>query len=458
MDTATHYTSPAQTVSKVPVGAGLRELAHVAWELHQKRMWPQAEAIFRYILAENPDYARALNNLSVVRGCLNDLTEAEALARQAIGLEPDNPSYRSNLATTLLDTGRFDEAEAQYRKVLELTPDDAHTNASLGILLLRTGRFDEAWPFYAKRKRPKRFSYLSEDLPAWQGETLRGKSLVVLNEQGLGEEFQVARLYTQLLGECDDVTIVCDPRVHELLARSFPALSVLSHDDAGAIDAAVGRADHTSYLTNLIAQLAPDAKPDTEPRDYLCADPDRVARLRRKYKDAYGDKRLIGFSWGTSSSFKQSARTIPVDQWKPLLARDDCQFISLQYSTSGPVLSEYARNLGVSIAVDETIDAKDDLDGLAAQIAALDQVISIDNTTVHLAAALGQPVWTLIMKYPHWLWGLKGERSSWYPTMQLFRQSEQDNWTSVLEDVETELEALMADLPEMQDEGVARAG
>ncbi|MEM8688388.1 MAG: tetratricopeptide repeat protein [Pseudomonadota bacterium] len=458
MDTATHFSSPAQTVSKVPVGAGLRELAHVAWELHQKRMWPQAEAIFRYILAENPDYVRALNNLSVVRGCLNDLEEAEALARQAIELEPDNPSYRSNLATTLLDTGRFDEAEEQYRRVLQLTPDDAHTNASLGILLLRTGRFDEAWPFYAKRKRPKRFSYLSAGLRAWQGETLRGKSIVILNEQGLGEEFQVARLYTQLLGECDEVTVVCDPRVRVLLGRSFPALSVVSHDDAGAISEVVGQADYVSYLTNLIAQLAPDAKPDTEPRDYLCADPDRVARLRRKYKDAYGGRRLIGFSWGTSSSFKQSARTISVDQWKPLLARGDCQFISLQYSTSGPVLAEYARNLGVSIAVDETIDAKDDLDGLAAQIAALDQVISIDNTTVHLAAALGQPVWTLIMKYPHWLWGLKGERSSWYPTMQLFRQTHKDDWTSVLQEVETELEALMADLPETHHDEVARAG
>lgn len=458
MDTEATHSSPVNTASKMAVGAGLRELAHVAWELHQKRMWPQAEAIFRYILAENPDYARALNNLSVVRGCLNDLAEAEALARKAMELEPENPSYRSNLATTLLDTGRFDEAEEHYRKVLQLSPDDEHTNASLGILLLRTGRFDEAWPFYAQRKRPKRFSYLSSDLAHWQGETLRGKSLVILNEQGLGEEFQVARLYTQLLGECDDVTVVCDPRIVDLLARSFPALTALPHGDQAAIGDAVAAADYVSYLTNLIAQLAPDAKPETEPRDYLRADPDRVSRLRRKYQAAYGGKRLIGFSWGTSSSFKQSARTIAVDQWKALLAREDCQFISLQYSTSAPVLEEYGRSLGVSIAVDESIDAKDDLDGLAAQIAALDQVISIDNTTVHLAAALGQPVWTLIMKYPHWLWGLKGERSSWYPTMQLFRQREQNNWTGVLQEVETELEALMADLPKPQADEVARAG
>lgn len=460
MDTAAKTTPRVRVTPKASSGAGLRELAHVAWQLHQNRMWPQAEAIFRYVIAEDPDYARAINNLSVVRGCLNEMADAEKLARRAIALEPENPSYRSNLATTLLDLGRFKEAETEYRKVLELDPADQHASASLGVLLLRTGRFEEAWPFYRGRRRPKRYDFLNDEFATWQAEPLRGKALVVLNEQGLGEEFQVARLYTQLCGECDDVTVVCDPRIVELMARSFPALTVLPHDDIAAIRAAVERADYVSYLTNLIAQLAPDAKPETEPRDYLRADADRVAHLRKKYKSLYGERTLIGFSWGTSSSFKQSARTIPVDQWKALLARDDCRFISLQYSTSGQVLAEYAQNLGVSIGVDESIDAKDDLDGLAAQIAALDHVISIDNTTVHLAAALGQPVWTLLMKYPHWLWGLKGDRSSWYPTMRLFRQSSPDDWTTVLEEVETELEAQLAEAADLEsDEGrCARAG
>ncbi|MCP5084240.1 MAG: tetratricopeptide repeat protein [Alphaproteobacteria bacterium] len=447
MDTPTKKPSQISVTSRTSTGAGLRQLAHVAWQLHQSRLWPQAEAIFRYVIAEDPKYARALNNLSVVRGCQNEMAEAEQLSRRAIELEPANSSYRSNLATTLLDLGRFDEAEAEYRKVLELDPQDPHASASLGILLLRTGRFDEAWPFYRARKRPKRYAFLDEELRGWKGESLRGKALVVLNEQGLGEEFQVARLYTQLCGECDDITLTCDPRIAELMVRSFPALNVLAHDDTEAIEAAVRKADYVTFLTNLIAQLAPDAKPETEPRDYLRADGEQVAGLRRKYRDLYGERKLIGFSWGTSSSFKQSARTIPVDQWKALLAREDCQFISLQYSTSAPVLAEYARNMGVSIAVDETIDAKDDLDGLAAQIAALDHVISIDNTTVHLAAALGQPVWTLLMKYPHWLWGLKGDRSAWYPTMRLFRQIAKDEWTPVLEEVEAELEAQLAETP-----------
>ena len=440
MDTAVKKNRQISVTSRTPSGAGLRELAHVAWQLHQSRLWPQAEAIFRYVISEDPTYARAINNLSVVRGCQNEMAEAEELSRRAIELEPANASYRANLATTLLDFGRFDEAEAEYRKVLELAPGDPHASSSLGILLLRTGRFKEAWPFYQGRRRPKRYEFLDQELTGWNGENLQGKSLVILNEQGLGEEFQVARLYTQLCGECDDISLTCDPRIVELMARSFPALNVIAHDDTEAIRAAVNKADYVSVLTNLIAQLAPDAKPETEPRDYLRADSERVAGLRRKYRELYGDRRLIGFSWGTSSSFKQSARTIPVDQWKALLARDDCQFISLQYSASAPVLAEYARNLGVSIGVDETIDAKDDLDGLAAQIAALDHVISIDNTTVHLAAALGQPVWTLLMKYPHWLWGLEGDTCLWYASMRLFRQVEHGNWDQVLGEVEAALD------------------
>lgn len=452
MGKATQHKPAIVVRSQTSSRTGLRDLAHVAWQLHQARLWPQAEAIFRYVIAEDPEYARAINNLSVVRGCLNEVADAEQLSRRAIELEPDNSSYRANLATTLLDLGRFDEAETEYRKVLELEPDDPHANASLGILLLRTGRFEEAWPYYRGRKRPKRFEFLKDTLRPWDGESLTGKSLVILNEQGLGEEFQVARLYGQLSEQCDEISLVCDPRLVDLMARSFPSLTVLAHDDANTIREAVDRADYVSVLTSLIAQLAPDAKPDTEPHAYLHADPERVSRLRAQYREHYGDRKLIGFSWGTSSSFKQSARTVSVDQWKPLLQRKDCQFFSLQYSTSGAVLAEYARNLGVEIAVDESVDAKNDIDGLAAQIAALDHVISIDNTTVHLAAALGKPVWTLLMKYPHWLWGLKGDQSSWYPTMRLFRQARQDSWTPVLQEVETELEALLSVEREALDE------
>ena len=104
-----------------------------------------------------------------------------------------------------------------------------------------------------------------------------------------------------------------------------------------------------------------------------------------------------------------------------------------------------ANSLGISIVTDHEIDARNDLEGLASQICALDQIISIDNTTVHLAAALGTPVWTMLTQFPHWLWGLKGQHSGWYPSVRLFRQTERGDWTPVLAEIGDALNGAMSE-------------
>jgi len=80
-----------------------------------------------------------------------------------------------------------------------------------------------------------------------------------------------------------------------------------------------------------------------------------------------------------------------------------------------------------------------DLDFFAAQIAALDLVISVSNTTVHMAGALGKPVWALLQRVPHWWWKMAGTTTQWYPAVQLFRQQEAGQWATVLRQIEIKL-------------------
>ncbi|MEM7426556.1 MAG: tetratricopeptide repeat protein [Pseudomonadota bacterium] len=423
-------------------GSPLAALSRVAAELSDRRMWAQAETLYRYVIAQEPGNARALNNLSIVRACLGDLDEAIRLSKQCVALRPEDVQYRTNLATKLMDLGRFAEAEAEYRNALTIDPDQVHANGSLGILLLRTGRFREAWAHYLKRERPKRYSFLAEAPAPWQGQDLVGKSLLILGEQGLGEAFQIARLFPRITALCSEVTFVCEPRLAGLFQRSFPTVQLISQDDRKAISDAAAAADCTVYMMDLLSGLAPDGRPAGSMQTCLKPDAARVATLRRGYLNKFPGKRLIGFTWSTSSSFKQAARTIPVPEWREILSRGDCQFFSLQYGSDPAVLQAAASKLGVSIEIDPTVNARNDIDGLAAQICALDQIISIDNTTVHLAGALGKPVWTLLMKYPHWLWGLKGARSHWYPSMRLFRQKQDGAWSPVLDKVSRSLDGI----------------
>ena len=71
----------------------------------------------------------------------------------------------------------------------------------------------------------------------------------------------------------------------------------------------------------------------------------------------------------------------------------------------------------------------------AAQISALDLVISTSNTTVHMAGALGKRVWTLLPHIPDWRWTLDREEALWYPAMRLFRQSSIGDWQDVFKRV-----------------------
>ncbi len=156
--------------------------------------------------------------------------------------------------------------------------------------------------------------------------------------------------------------------------------------------------------------------------------------MRKSYQKQFPGQLLVGVSWYTTSAAQGRARSILPSGLEPLLEQSHCQFIDLQYRDPSHDMGAYALPAS-KIYRDETIDSRDDFDGLAAQLAALDLVITVDNTTAQLAGALGVPGWVLLHQLPDWRWGLRGDGSDWYPSLRLFRQSAQGGWAGVLEQV-----------------------
>ncbi|MEX2449661.1 MAG: hypothetical protein WD407_02285, partial [Rhodospirillales bacterium] len=138
-----------------------------------------------------------------------------------------------------------------------------------------------------------------------------------------------------------------------------------------------------------------------------------------------------GVSWRSGNEELGAARTAGLDLWRPVLATPGCAFINLQYGDVKAELDDFAGRRGIDILFDDSANPLKDMDTFAAQIAALDLVISIDNSTVHLSGALGVPTWTLLPTAPDWRWMLEREDSPWYPAMRLFRQRAAGNWTDV---------------------------
>lgn len=415
------------------------DLLELATGLYARSMYAQAEPVLRHLAEITPRNGEVQNLLGLTLAAGDDLEQAVRHAQAAASAEPGTAKYQANLAMVLGDLERFDEAERCYRLALERDPDHWPARSGLGQLLLLQGRPAEGYEHYRRLKKP--YQLEGARVCFWNGEPLAGKSLLVLRAQGLGEEIHAARYYRQLVQTCSSVTVVCDRRLLRLLAGAADGLSLVPGDDIAAIAHAAPRADYVCYITDLVALLEP-----TGPNGggYLAADPGLVDELHEKYRRQFGDRRLVGISWRTSSRLRPAARSIRPEFWASVLRTDNCQFISLQYGARHEAVKRISESLDCRLAIDPDVDCRDDISALSAQICAMDQIISIDNSTVHLAGALDRPVWTLLTDVPYWMWGLRGGTSAWYPSMRLFRQKRRGRWRPVLRQVARELKAAPA--------------
>ena len=153
---------------------------------------------------------------------------------------------------------------------------------------------------------------------------------------------------------------------------------------------------------------------------------------------------LIGISWrGGGKASRIPLKSIGLKELKPLLGRDDCKFVSLQYGDDGPHLERFKKSDGIDVLHDDGINALKDMDGWLSQVAAMDAVISIANTTIHGAGGLGVPTLCLVSRNSDWRWIepsiYKG--CYWYPSVKATYQSDEGGWEPALKDAASWLDS-----------------
>jgi hypothetical protein len=194
---------------------------------------------------------------------------------------------------------------------------------------------------------------------------------------------------------------------------------------------AVGVAAHlpTGSLPGLFRANRPAAAADLDP--YLIADPMERHHFRARYADG---RLLVGLAWNTRNRKTGRRRCVGLAALAPLLALPGVRWISLQYGEFDALEAEAAA-AGVDLLIDRSVDQFKDIDRFAAQVAAMDQVLTIDNSTAHLAGALGVPVWLLLPYAANWRWLLDRADNPWYGSMHLFRQPSPGDWQPAIEAV-----------------------
>lgn len=403
----------------------------------------EAEASFRVALAQGPEQVHVLCNLGGVLQAQGRWKEAERCGRQALALRPDAVDAQLLVAAAQKAMGLLSEAEATLRAALARWPDSAAAQYDLAMLALLRGNYAEGLPFFERRFEAfaatrwvtAAQSALLQDTRRWQGDDLAGARLLVWSEQGFGDTLMMLRFLPLLRSRgAGEVMVTCERpliRLAERVAGVDAVMNVDAAPDALRFDR------HCPVMSlPLLFGASATAVPGRVP--YL----DVPAELQRQAGDRlHDDGRLrVGIAWAGSAGLQDDARrSIPLSRFAPVLALPDVHWVSLQKGAAAAEAADWAQ------VETEAIAACDDFLDTAAVMRNLDLVISVDTAVVHLAGALGVPVWLLNRTESEWRWGMAGERTAWYPSLTIFRQRPGEDWSAVLDRVAAALASQAAE-------------
>ncbi|HEX6959742.1 MAG TPA: tetratricopeptide repeat protein [Ferrovibrio sp.] len=394
---------------------------------------------FRQALQLRPHYPSALINMGAALRELGRTAEAIPLLEQALVVSQGHPEAHAALALARHNLGEMAAAIRSYREALARRPEDAETQWNYALAALATGDFAPGWPAFAWRWRkaepplPRR----QWPWPAWRHAGAQdGQRLLLWGEQGLGDRLLFLQYLPDLLAQGARVTLETDPRLIPLLRRSFPNIAFAEE----------GREPAASLLdTAFDAQAALGDLPDRPPPGlaYLKADQNRAQGLRARYCGMSND-RLIGLSWRSANPKLGEGKSLRPADLAPLAAVADCRFICLQYGATDAEHAAFRALFGERYIADPAIDAQNDLDALAAQIAALDLTLTVSNVTAHLAGAQGRPVWVFAPAGKSLFFYLmaEGDGTPWYPSMRIFRSPAAGVWEVPVQAAIKRLESL----------------
>jgi hypothetical protein len=275
--------------------------------------------------------------------------------------------------------------------------------------------------------------------PVWNGEYVNG-TLLVWAEQGLGDEILYGGMLPDLIKRANSVVVEVEPRLVKLFARSFAAVRVIGRGEKAP--------DENVKAQIAMASLGQYLRPDLQnfvrpPPTYLAADRELTKRLRRRLSPA--GELVIGLSWISKNPSVGKLKTALLSDFEPLLRESGCRFVDLQYGDTRADREMLKEKTGLTVERLEDVDNTNDLDALAALISACDLVLTVSNTTAHLAGALGKPTWVFA---PHghakfWYWFKDRSDSPWYPHVRIRRQGQGQPWAETIASAAGEISAFV---------------
>lgn len=410
--------------------------------LKQLNRFEDALDCYNKAIEINPQLAEAYSNRGEVLRKLNKMDAALSDFSKALQINPFYADAYNNRANLLKDLKQFEEALKDYDRAIAFKPEYAEAHFNKSLIYLTKMEFIQGWLLYEWRwiQDQIKFERFKKDFKnsVWRGEeNLKNQTILIYAEQGVGDQILHSSMLRDISSIFKNIKVLIDDRLISLFKRSFPQIEFLSLDTNIKnikFDLYVSMGDLGKYFRKSVSDF------DELNKNYLLADKIYSNEIKKSLLN--NKKLLCGIAWNSKNEKIGTSKSIQLNELLPILRINDCAFVSLQYGVPDQDLYEFNQKEHVNIQSYDSIDNFNNLDGHSALIEACDFVVSVSNTTAHMAGALGKETFLL---YPLgegaiWYWSnLLNNKNLWYPSVKINEQIKIGSWVEPVEEVKAEI-------------------
>ena len=352
---------------------------------------------------------------------------------QAKKLEPNNLLIPFQMGTLLMQQDKNEMALQYFDEVIKLEPNHIEANYHKGLVYLKEEKYKEAIHYYRYRviRKNNKFGIFDDfELPIIN----KDSEILVSWEQGIGDEILNMALLNDIKNKVKSVTYITQDKLIDWFRLNLPDVSFIADKDSKEyIKENIQKTqlniatlmsyidDWDSFFKTPISWKASEAI---------------IEKYIKKYK--LNNEKTLGISWKSANKKIGDEKSIPLSKMAPILTKN--KIISLQYGDVKQEISQVNSQEKLNIIYDHELDYYDDINSLAALISICDEVITCSNVTAHIAGRLGVKTYLIVPKSfgNIWYWNSISSYSRWYPSVKIFRQENDGDWSHLIEKIKLE--------------------
>ena len=408
---------------------------------HEKRDSKNAEHYLLKAYKLNNNSFEIINNLAGFYREEGEYSKSIDLYLIALKINPKNPAIMGNLAKAYFDINHFDLSKKYCLEALNFNKNDSNIQKILSLIYLRQQDYKNGWKYFDGRLNLSDFTQKNSYLNNIRYKLIRKdkinkkSKILVLKEQGVGDEILYGTMYKDILEYCERVTIECDPRLKKIFCKSFAKYSK-SFVDFGSISSnkqLLEKYDIVIYAGSLGKFFRNDLN-DFNDGNYLIPKKELLKEFREKL-NSFNEKVNIGISWRSFNNRYSNEKSLSLNDFNLIFETKNCNFINLQYGDVSKEIEIFNKKFQKNFLSIKNMDLMNDFDRLASVLKNLDLFITVSNSTAHLAGSLG--VKTLLIRPSNHAkfhyWNQPGNSTPWYKSIKFLNKEEILNDKNVLE-------------------------